>query len=171
MRALMSSIAATALMISTAGQALAAAQPCMRTSEKAAFDIAGLKSELMVIAIDCQAQSKFNAFVGRFRPDLIGSENGLNGYFRRTSKGSADRAHDDYITSLANAQSDNAVARGTLFCGEHVGMFDTVLALKDSRELLQYASGQGLVQPIDVVECQAPAAPVKKAKTVSAQAQ
>jgi hypothetical protein len=169
MRALTSTFAAAALLVSTAGQSFAAAPPCMRPAEKAAFDIAGLKSELMVVAIDCQAQSKFNAFVGRFRPDLIGSENGLNSYFKRTARGSAERAHDDYITSLANAQSDNAVSRGTLFCGEHIDMFDKVMALKDSRDLLTYAAGEKLVQPIALVECQAPQAPAKKVKTVSAQ--
>jgi hypothetical protein len=167
MRVLLSSLAAAAMLAGSTCQVLADAQPCMRPAEKAAFDIAGLKSELMVVAIDCQAQSKFNAFVARFRPDLVNSENGLNAYFRRTAKGGVDRAHDDYITSLANAQSDGAVARGTLFCGERVGMFDTVLGLKDGNELRAYASGQGIAQPISVTECPA-SPPAKKIKTASA---
>jgi hypothetical protein len=174
MRSLLSSLVATALLVGTTGQTLAQSPPCMRTPEKAAFDIASLKSELMVIAIDCQAQDRYNAFVGRFRSDLQGSEKGLNTYFSRTAKGAMARAHDDYITSLANSQSQDALTRGTLFCDEHVRMFDDVLALKGSADLLSYASGKGLVQAIDVVECPASPAPAvkkPKLKTVAAQTQ
>jgi hypothetical protein len=162
-----SSFVAAALLASSATQSFAAAQPCMRSAEKAAFDIAGLKSELMVIAIDCQVQDKYNAFVVRFRPDLQGSDQGLNNYFQRTTHHTA-QAHDDYITSLANAQSDGALTRGTLFCSENMSMFDKVMALGNSHDLVTYASSQKLRQPIDVVECPAPAAPAKKAKTASA---
>jgi hypothetical protein len=170
MRAIISSLVAASLLAGAAGPALAAQpQPCMRTAEKAAFDIAGLKSELMVIAIDCQAQAKYNAFVTRFRPDLQGSEKGLNTYFQRTAHGATERAHDDYITSLANTMSDKALTRGTLFCDEHLAMFDKVMALKDGRDLLAYASGEALVQPIDIVECPAPPPPAAR-KTRSAAA-
>ncbi len=162
MRPLLSSLVATALLVGTASQTLAQSVPCMRSAEKAAFDLAGLKSELMVIAIDCQMQERYNAFVMRFRPDLQGSEKGLNTYFGRTAHGSSQRAHDDYITSLANAQSDEALTRGTLFCAEHSRMFDEVQALGNSGDLLSYASAKPLVQPIALVEC--PAAPVKKKK-------
>ena len=168
MRSLLSSLVATALLAGTASQTLAQSQPCMRTAEKAAFDLAGLKSELMVIAIDCQAQERYNAFVVRFRPDLQGSEKGLNLYFSRATRGGTAHAHDDYITSLANSMSQDALTRGTLFCDERVGMFSEVLALKDGRDLLSYATGKGLAQPIEMVEC--PAAPppaAKKRKTVA----
>jgi hypothetical protein len=169
MRALLPSLIASALLAGSAGQTLADSQPCMRGLEKAAFDIAGLKSELMVIAIDCQAQDRYNAFVARFRPDLQGSEKGLNIYFSRTARGGSSHAHDDYITALANSLSDDALTRGTLFCDEHMHMFDDVLALKDGKDLLVYASAKGLVQPIEVTECPAPPAkPSKKDKTVAA---
>jgi hypothetical protein len=174
MRSLLPSLVATALLVGTTGQTLAQSAPCMRTAEKAAFDVASLKSELMVIAIDCQAQERYNAFVGRFRSDLQGSEKGLNTYFSRTAKGGTAHAHDDYITSLANSQSQDALTRGTLFCVEHMRMFDDVLALKDGTDLLSYATGKGLVQPIDVVACPPPPAPAAKKhkiKTVAAQAQ
>ncbi len=170
MRPMMSSLAAAVLLAGTAGHTLAEQQPCMRAAEKAAFDIAGLKSHLMVIAIDCQAQEKYNAFVARFRPDLQGSEKGLNTYFQRTARRGTAQAHDDYITSLANAQSDSALSRGTLFCDENVHVFDSVLALKDGRDLLSYASSQGLRQPIEVVECPAPTPQARKPKTLDAKA-
>ncbi len=167
MRPLLSTLVATTLLVGTASQTLAQSVPCMRTAEKAAFDLAGLKSELMVIAIDCQMEERYNAFVVRFRPDLQGSEKGLNTYFARTARGSSQRAHDDYITSLANSQSDDALTRGTLFCAEHARMFDEVLALSNSGDLLSYASAKPLAQPITLVECAAAPATKKKDKTVA----
>jgi hypothetical protein len=178
MRSLLSSIIATALLVGTTGETLAQSQPCMRTAEKTAFELAGLKSELMVIAVDCQVQDRYNAFVMRFRPDLQAGEKGLNTYFSRTSHGAIARAHDDYITALANSQSQDALTRGTYFCDEHKSMFDQVLALKDSQDLRSYAATKGLVQPIDVVDCPMAEPPApnnnnikkKKKKTVTAKA-
>jgi hypothetical protein len=137
----------------------------MRTPEKIAFDLAGLKSELMVTAISCQIEEKYNAFVVRFRSDLQGGEKGLNSYFNRTAGRRAQQAHDDYITSLANTQSQDGLRQGADFCGKNRTMFDEVMALKTSRELADYAAGKGLAQAIDVVECPPP--PSKKLKTAA----
>jgi hypothetical protein len=150
--------------------AVAAAEPCARTAEKAAFDVAGLKSELMVTAIACQAQERYNSFVTRFRGDLQSQERSLNSYFNRTAGRHASQQHDDYITSLANAQSQEGISRGTFFCQEHLSMFDDVLALKDGHDLLHYATAKTLAQPIDLTECPAPPPPAaKKPRTKTAQ--
>jgi hypothetical protein len=165
MRPLLSASLAAILFVSAAGTALAAADPCMRPAEKTAFDLAGLKSELMVTAITCQAEEKYNTFVVRFRPDLQGTERGLNTYFNRTAGRRAQQAHDDYITLLANSQSQDGLKQGTLFCNEHLSMFEDVMALKDARSLSSYASGKGLAQAIALVECPPP--PAKKLKTAA----
>jgi hypothetical protein len=166
MRAKLATCLATAFITSLATNAIAAGEPCARTPEKAAFDVVGLKSELMVTAISCQAEERYNSFVARFRSDLNRHERALNIYFDRTAGRRASQQHDDYITSLANAQSQDGLKRGTLFCAEHIGLFDEVMALKDGKDLSGYASGKSLVQPIDLVECPAP--PPKKAKTKTA---
>jgi len=148
-----------------AASALAWAEPCARPSEKAAFDVAGLKSELMVTAIACQAQEKYNSFVARFRSDLMSQERMLNAYFARTAGRSATRLHDDYITSLANSESEDGIKQGTLFCDQHVTLFDEVMALKDGKDLPGYAAGKSLAQPIALAECPPP--PAKKLKTAA----
>lgn len=164
MRPLLSTFLAAALLAGPATAALA--DGCMRSPEKIAFDLAGLKSELMVTAISCQSEEKYNAFVMRFRSDLQGGERGLNNYFSRTAGRRAQQAHDDYITSLANTQSEDGLQQGTLFCAKHASMFDEVMALKDGAQLASYAAGKSLVQAISVVECPPP--PSKKAKVVTA---
>lgn len=145
--------------------AVALAEPCARTPEKAAFDVAGLKSELMVVAISCQAEDRYNSFISRFRSDLLTQERAVNGYFARTAGRRATQQHDDYVTSLANAQSQDGLKRGTLFCAEHLSMFDAVMALPDGKDLRSYAAGQTLAQPMDLTECPPP--PAKKPKAAA----
>ena len=140
-----------------------AADPCLKPTEKTAFNIVALRSQLMVTAVTCQAHELYNSFVARFRPDLMGSEKGINGYFSRTAGGRAQQAHDDYITSLANTQSEDGLQRGTDFCGKRVPMLTEVLALSDSKSLSDYANGAEVMNAIAVTECPPPAD--KKAKT------
>ena len=132
------------------------AEPCARPYEKQAFEVAGLKSELMVVAISCQAQDSYNRFVARYQRELQIDERALAGYFARTAGRRGQQAHDDYITSLANTESEDGVKQGTLFCRQHLPMFDEVMALKDGKDLSGYAESRSLAQPILVTECAGP---------------
>lgn len=159
MRIFMSTIVAVGLLTSN----LAAAQ-CAKTVEKTAFDVTGLKSQLMVTAISCHAQDRYNAFVMRFRSDLVSFEKSLNSYFGRTFGRRATQEHDDYITSLANTQSENGLKRGTLFCQENISLFDEVMVLKSNTDLPTYAASKSLIQPISLVTCPDPV-PTTKTRT------
>jgi hypothetical protein len=121
-----------------------------------------------VTAISCQAQAKYNAFVNRFRSDLVSFDKSLNGYFSRAFGHRATQEHDNYITLLANSQSETGLQRGTLFCQENVGIFDEVLGLKTAADLPTFAAGKSLAQPMPVVVCPAPEP--KAARTVQASA-
>jgi hypothetical protein len=141
----------------------AAFADCARPADKAALDIAGLKSELMVIALECDVRDRYNDFVLRFRTELMSGERGLNAYFARAYGRSGRQQHDDYITNLANVQSESGIKRGTYFCRENVGLFDQVLALPPHSDLASFAASKTLVQPIDVTVCEASAAaPVRR---------
>ena len=159
MRAILPSLVALGLVIAP----LASANQCARPPEKVAFDVSGLKSQLMVIAISCQAQQKYNGFINRFRTSLVSQEQLLNGYFRRAYGRSGQKQHDDYITLLANSQSDAGIQQGTLFCDKNVGLFDAVMGLKDARDLPSFATGRVLPLPIALIDC--PAKPVRVTRT------
>lgn len=163
MRRTTSITAAAAAALGLLAAPLAQAEPCARTTEKSAFDITGLKSQLMVTAITCRAEEKYNAFVLRYRTDLVSQDKALNGYFNRTAGRRAQQQHDDYITALANSQSQDGLKLGTLFCDKNMGLFDEVMALKSGKELPGYASGKGFVQPIALIECPPP--PPAKVRT------
>jgi hypothetical protein len=144
---------------------IALAEPCARPADVTAFDVAGLKSKLMVTAITCSQQDRYNDFVKRFRGELMAQERALHAYFARVSGGRAQREHDDYITGLANTQSQTGIRQGTLFCQQNVGLFTEVLALAKGTDLSSYAASKQLPQPIEVSAC---APPVRTAQAAGA---
>jgi hypothetical protein len=150
MRALGSAILATGLMLAPLAQA---ATDCARPDDARAFAVIGLKSELMVTAISCHSQDKYNAFMTRYRSEFANEEKALNAYFKRAYGRSATKAHDDYITSLANVQSHDGLQAGTAFCASLEPMFDEVMSLHDASELNDYAHAKAIVQPVSVSDC------------------
>ena len=132
--------------------ALAATSSCVRPAERAALDVEGLKSELMVIALDCDARDHYNAFVNRYKSELNSDERQLGGYFTR-AYGHRTNKQDVYNTELANGQSQAGTKQGTLFCQQHLPMFEQVMELRSDAELPEYAAGQELTQPVSAEEC------------------
>ena len=152
MRFAFASIAAAILLSAS----IASAQQCAKPADISAFGIAGLKSQLMVVALTCSQQDRYNDFIHRFQKDLMAQERGLHAYFARAFGRRAQQEHDDYITSLANAQSQSGIRQGTLFCQRNISIFDEVLALPKGADLAGYASGKSLTQPIELVTCPEP---------------
>lgn len=168
-RTLLSSLIAAGLMAAPVAQA-----QCVNPAEHTAMDVSWLKSQLMVTAITCKQEDKYNAFVQRFRPDLVNADKALASYFNRAHgrRGTAQR--DDYITNLANSQAQTNLRQGSAFCDRSGGMLDEVQQLRTSSELADYAAAKGLAQPIAVTACGAGAAttthtasPTRRASTRS----
>jgi len=140
------------------------AAACVRPPEKDAFDIANLKSQLTVIAISCRADDKYNAFVTKYRPALLSEETTLKGFFGRAYGKRGQSTQDNFITELANAQSQQGLRSGTSFCPLFIGMFDEVMALPSPAALPTYAQSKPIQQAMAVTECgPQDAAPAKAA--------
>jgi len=152
MRVILSALLASSLL--SAG--IATAETCARPADVTAFDIAGLKSKLMVTALTCNQQDRYNDFVQRFRSDLMTQEKALHAYFARAYGGRAQYQHDDYITNLANTQSQSGIRQGTLFCQQNISLFSEVLTLAKGGDLASYAASKAFPQPIQVAACQTP---------------
>jgi hypothetical protein len=136
---------------------------CVRPPEKAAFEMSTLKSHLTVTAIQCHAEERYNAFVMKYRPDLVGGEKVLTSYFARAYGKRAQSQHDDYITQLANAQSQFAVRSGNLYCPQNIGLFDEVMTVKAGSELPAFAQSKPIQQAIAVQDCPSTPPPATKA--------
>ena len=139
------------LLVSQAANAIA--PYCMHPAERSALDVEGLKSELMVTALACGTKAEYNAFVNKFKPDLNTDEKQIGYFFEHAYGRQGRKQQDDYITRLANGQSQDGTKQGTAFCQQHVPMFNQVMALRNGTELPEYAAGQALMQPATAREC------------------
>jgi hypothetical protein len=143
---------------------------CLKPYEGTAINVAGLKSQLMVTALSCDTRDRYNDFVLTFRPTLQREDTALNSYFLHHYGRSWRSEHDDYITQLANMQSEAGIREGTQFCQDNVGLFDEVLALRSPKDLLQFANDKPMLQPIDYDICGVPHHPVYQPTLVQAMA-
>ncbi len=159
MRMLVSGLLAVGLVASHA-----AAAQCVRPGDYPAFDVAALKAKLMITALTCNADEKYNAFVTKYRPELASQDKALNSFFTRANSRRARQQHDDYITQLANSQSETGVNQGTLFCHYNLGTFDEVMALRSGAELTDFAAGKSIMQPVVAPECTAVPAPAVRSR-------
>ncbi len=159
MRILVSGLLAAGLLTGHIAEA-----QCVRSGDLPAFDITALKTKLMVTALTCGENEKYNAFVMKYRPELTSQDQALNGYFNRVNARRGRQQHDDYITQLANSESQTGLRQGSLFCRYNLGTFDEVMALRNGRELTDYAAGKSVAQPISMTECGATPAPAARSR-------
>ncbi len=141
-----------------------AAAQCVRPADYPAFDVAALKTKLMVTALTCSADEKYNAFVVKYRPELTSHDKALTGFFSRAHGRRARQQQDDYITQLANSQSQLGLSQGTLFCRYNLGTFDEVMALRSGAELPDFAAGKSIRQPVVAAECAAAPTPAARSR-------
>lgn len=117
---------------------------CLSPSQRAMFDVQALRSELMVLATGCGADQSYNAFIKRYRPELMANEHEIDAYFRHRYGRRGQSEHDSFVTALANAQASGASRLGSEFCPRNGQIFHEVMALETSRELPPFAAGQSL---------------------------
>lgn len=146
-------LAAAYGLVATTFLGVSVAMACATSDEAAMFDVAGLKSELMVTALTCNADSKYDAFVSRFRSVLLSDDKALEIYFEHTYGRAGQTAHDAYITNVANKMSEIGVSEGTNFCQHHMVLFPEVLALSSPSQLALFAASRGYVEPVAPPRC------------------
>jgi len=144
---------------------IASAQVCVQPAEKTAFDIRALQSQLMVAALSCGLQDDYNAFVRKYQGDLATAFRNVHGHFRRTSGSRHQTAVDQYITNLANGQSQLSIARGSFFCREQAPLFQAAMTATNAAELSQVAVSQQVHQVLERPAC--PAAPARPARSAA----
>ncbi len=139
------------------------AQFCARPPEKTAFQVAALKSRLMVTALACNSTAKYNAFVNAHRGALVPQERVLTGYFARNYGRRGQTELDEYITNLANAQSRRRIVDNYYFCSDGQQLFATAESLKSPADVTALATSQVISQPMNITECpDQPATPPRR---------
>lgn len=132
-----------------------------------AFNIEGLKSELMVTALSCKTQSRYNEFIEHFRPALNTAEKRIETFFSSTYGRQGAKKRDDYVTQLADVQSLGGLKSGTVFCDQRVPMFDEINALDTAEDLAHYSEAKDITQPASYESCTAPRPVTRSHRTAS----
>ncbi|EFH09862.1 hypothetical protein [Teichococcus cervicalis] len=135
----------------------AAAQTCLQPAEHAAMAVRALQSQLMVAALSCNQHDDYNAFVTRHQRDLGTAWRNLTGHFRRVHGGRAQREMDGYITTLANAQSQEGIRQGSHFCQNVAPLFQQALSQSGMAALASLSLEQKVLNPYGAEACPAPA--------------
>jgi hypothetical protein len=132
----------------------ALAQTCVQPAEKTAFEVRALQSQLMVAALACQQDQQYNTFVRQYSSELNNAYRGINSHYRRTVGARGQSSLDGYITSLANAHSQDGIRQGTNFCSNVLPLFTAALASPKSTEALAAVAVQNnLSNPHGRAEC------------------
>ncbi|MDR3537092.1 MAG: hypothetical protein P4L71_11390 [Acetobacteraceae bacterium] len=135
-----------------------AQRQCTSPVDQSAFEVQALRSELMVLAMGCHDDDRYNAFMRRFQPDLMANEKAIDAYFKRAYGRSAQTEHDRFVTDLANAISREGTQLGGDFCPRNGAVFAEVMALHSTTELADYAAGKDLVpNTLDICTAAIPA--------------
>ncbi|WP_207538675.1 hypothetical protein [Sabulicella rubraurantiaca] len=132
---------------------LASAAACLQPAEQTHFQVRALQSQLMVVAISCELQDDYNRFVTKFQPQLATAFRGIQSHFRRSAGSAGQRQTDQYITNLANGQSQAGIAQGTLFCRNQAPLFQEAIAAPNVQALAQLSVAREIPRFYDVPAC------------------
>jgi hypothetical protein len=118
---------------------------CLAPEERSAVEVAALRSQLMVLATGCRQDERYNAFIRKYQPDLVGNEKAIDDIFKKKYGRRAQQLHDQFTTELANSESSAGMHLGSDFCERNSMIFGEVMSLRSPAELAAYAAGKDLV--------------------------
>lgn len=162
---LLGAVGAAAVLCGIAIQPALAQRQCSSAAERATFEVQALRTELMVLAVGCNEDNRYNAFMRRFQGDLQANEREVQAYFKRKFGRSAQTEQDRFVTDMANARSRLGTDLGTDFCPRNSQIFTEVMALRSSAELHEFAAAKDLLPPALNVCQEVASAPPPKATT------
>ncbi|MGC2857212.1 hypothetical protein ACM64Y_17215 [Novispirillum sp. DQ9] len=111
------------------GAAVAAPPACATAAETEALRVRSLQNKLMVAALACGQDERYDAFIGRFESSLVERGRLMTAYFARRHGGKrVKRVMDDYVTTQANQHSLDSMTDRTGFCREAQETFEVLLS-------------------------------------------
>lgn len=116
--------------------------PAQREQLQLAFNVIALKSALMVGALSCGEQDKYDSFMRAFQPHILAEQHVMDRYFHQIDGRYGQGREDTFVTLLANNQSVSGIAQGQGFCLNNGAEFNAVLALKNPQELDAFVTGK-----------------------------
>lgn len=138
-------LASTSLVIAIAlahpAPAEAGRSACVSARDEIALNARVLQTELMVAALACGEQKRYNAFVTTFRRELAAQGGSLRRLFSRAYGSAGTREMNAFVTRLANDASIRSAAAGGRYCvGAAALMAEAMAAKPDDFERLTRSS-------------------------------
>ena len=130
-------IAGVSALTLYAGQAVA--DICSDPNDQAAVRTKMLQTELMVAALRCDSGPRYNAFVRKFKRDLVAQGTQVKAYFKRVYGADSERRINRFITFLANSASLRSLDAGDRYCASANALFAEVLG-RDAGGLAKFAA-------------------------------
>jgi hypothetical protein len=128
------------------------AKACAGSAEMAALQSRVLLSDLMVSALSCNEQPRYNAFVTKYKGDLGKQGAMLQEFFRKAYGGTGRSQMNRFVTDLANNSSNYSLEHIGLYCQETGKEFGELLDGKQT-SLAGYAASQPYANVHGVVPC------------------
>jgi hypothetical protein len=124
--------------VGTFGGAVNAAEFCAHPDDYLALNARHLQTELMVAALSCNANDRYNAFVTKFQTQLLLSNRQLVKFFSRRYGASGANRTNEFVTMIANQSSERSLADVGDFCAAADKTFDQIdrLSKRDFEDLV-----------------------------------
>lgn len=103
------------------------ADSCAGSVEQIALNSRALQTELMVAALSCGNRIRYNAFVIKYRGDLVKHGRSLQSFFQRKHGAAGRKNLNTFITRLANEASQRSSITHAAFCANSSSLFNRLL--------------------------------------------
>ena len=127
---LAAAILASALVIAAVAPAEAGRMACVSARDEIALNARVLQTELMVAALACGEQRRYNAFVTTFRREIAAQGSSLRRFFSRAYGYAGTRRLNAFVTRLANDASIRSSAGSRRYCVAAGSLMAEALAAK-----------------------------------------
>jgi hypothetical protein len=121
---------AFALVLAAAAPAQAGRTGCISGRDEIALNARVLQTELMVAALACGEEKRYNAFVTTFRREIAAQASSLRRLFSRAYGPAGTRQLNAFVTRLANDASVRGAAGGGRYCAAAGSLMAEALATK-----------------------------------------
>ena len=116
------------LALAAGGSSAWAASACATAEDEATLNARVLQTELMVAALACGEQQRYNAFVNAFKSELSQRGQLLRAYFKRVHGSSGEKRMNAFVTKLANDAAQRTANGPQAYCAATARLFNEVLA-------------------------------------------
>ena len=116
------------LAIAAGGAPAWAGPACATPQDETTLNARVLQTELMVAALACGEQQRYNAFVNAFKSELSQQGQLLRAYFKRVHGASGENRMNAFVTKLANDAAQRTANGPDAYCGAAARLFSELLA-------------------------------------------